>query len=82
MSSPRKHPSRYPSRLVNLLLGSTISVSFTTHQQATNFRYQLYSFRESLRKHPKYSSILLRHANATRLKIEGSTLHIVKGDTS
>ncbi len=79
MASPRKHPSLYPTRLTDLLLGLSISVSFPDRLAAINFRYQLYAFREALRKHPKYSSILLRQANHTRLKIKGSTLHIIKG---
>ncbi len=80
MASPRKHPSLYPQRLTDLLSGLSISVSFTTHLQAVNFRYQLYAFRESLRRHPGYYPRLLALANATRLKVKGSTLYIIKGD--
>ncbi len=78
MASSRKHPSLYPQRLTDLLFGLSISVSFATHQQAVNFRYQLYAFRESLRKHPRYAPVLLTLANITRLKVEGPTLHIIK----
>ncbi len=78
MASSRKHPSRYPQRLTDLLSGLSISISFTTHQQAINFRYQLYAFRESLRKHPHYAPVLLDRANNTRLKVEDHTLHIIK----
>ena len=81
MASPRKHPSLYPTHLTDLLLGLSISVSFPNHLQAINFRYQLYAFREALRKHPSYARVLLTRANATRLKVKGSTLHIIKGET-
>ncbi len=80
MASPRKHPSLYHTRLTHLMSGLSISVSFPDRQAAINFRYQLYAFREALRKHPDYSPFLLLRANATRLKVEGSTLHIIKGD--
>ncbi len=80
MSSPRKHPSRYPQRLIDLLLGPSISVSFATKRQAARFRYQLYAFRESLREHPDHAPILLRHANTTTLKVKGSTLLITKSE--
>ncbi len=78
MASSRKHPSLYPQRLTDLLSGLSITVSFATHQQAVNFRYQLYAFRESLRKHPGYHPILLALANITHLKVEDHTLHIIK----
>ena len=81
MASPRKHPSLYPTRLTHLMSGISISVSFPSHLQAINFRYQLYAFREALRKHPSYSPFLLHDANNTRLKVKGSTLYIIKGDT-
>ncbi len=81
MASPRKHPSLYPARLTDLLSGLSISVSFPDHLQAINFRYQLYAFREALRKHPLYAPVLLNRANHTHLKVEGSTLHIIKLDT-
>ncbi len=79
MASPRKHPSLYPTRLTHLMSGLSISVSFPDRLAAVNFRYQLYAFREALRKHPSYDPILLYRANHTRLKIKGSTLHIIKG---
>ncbi len=80
MASSRKHPSLYPTRLTDLLSGLSISVSFPDHLQAINFRYQLYAFRESLRKHPLYAPVLLNRANATTLTVKGSTLYIIKLD--
>ena len=82
MASPRKHPSLYPIRLTDLLSGLSISVSFPSHLQAINFRYQLYAFREALRKHPSYARVLLSRANHTTLKVKGSTLYIIKSDTT
>ena len=80
MASPRKHPSLYPKNLTELLLSPSISLNFPTRQQVINFRYQLYAFREALRKHPDYNPTLLTHVNAVTLKIEGSNLHIIKSD--
>ncbi len=78
MSSPRKHPSRYPTRLTDLLLGPTITLYFPTHQAAINFRYQLYAFRESLRKHPGYNISLLGVANTTSFFVLKRQLCIIK----
>ena len=78
MASPRKHPSRYPSRLTDLLLGPSITLDLPTPLDAINLRYQLYSFRESLRSHPHYNTELLAHANSASFKLRGSTLRIAK----
>ena len=78
MSSPRKHPSRYPSRLTDLLSGPTITLTLPTPLDATNLRYQLYSFRESLRAHPTYNTELLTHANSASFKLNANELRITK----
>lgn len=81
MASPRKHPSLYPIHLTDLLLGPSIIIYLPNHRAAINFRYQLYAFREALRKHPLYAPVLLNRANSIRLTVEGTTLHLTKGDS-
>lgn len=78
MSSPRKHPSLYPTRLTDLLSGPLIVIKLPSRRFAVNLRFQLYSFRESLRAHPDYNANLLNHANSTTFSVFGKELHIDK----